>query len=107
MIQDCPNVSDVILASPHILLHFPKLLQYVLERYVKSSQHHYISHCSMVTVQLAPLCVLYEAYPVSNVPQYVTFVLIENFALAEFSFCSRANIQQMVLELVSQMLFRG
>ena len=62
---------------------------------------------SVVTVQLVPVSVPYEAYSVSNVPQYVTFVPIENFALAECSFCSRANIQQMVLESVSQMLFRG
>jgi len=84
-----------------------KLLQYVLERYIKSGEHRHISHCSVVTVQLVPVSVHYGAYPVSNVPQTVTFVLIENFVLAECSFCSRANIKQMVLESVSQMLFRG
>ena len=66
-----------------------------------------ISHFSVFTVQLAPLSVHYEARPVSNVPRYVTSVLMEDFVLAECSFCSRANIQQMVLESVSQMLVGG
>ena len=54
-----------------------KLLQYVLERYIKFGKHHNISHCSVVTVQLVPVSVHYETHSVSDVPQYVTFMLTE------------------------------